>query len=351
MRCPELNELPIPEAAKTAWPWTEESRQLPEVMPGGNQWPKISIVTPSYNQGEFIEETIRSVVLQGYPNLEYIIIDGGSTDNSVEIIRKYEPWVSYWVSEKDRGQSDAINKGWERSSGEIVAYLNSDDLYTPGVLAEVAELFRKHTECAVIHGQTVITDIEGNEMGVFGLPFDVTSSVDGCNDSVAQPSAFIRRKALLDVGDMDLKLRRAMDYDLWLRLRIKYPFEYVPRIWSRFRYHPKSKSHGKVSLRSDSLWIMSKLYSNDELPPEVKRLKNRALAWANLFEAQKYCVMEKPIRARWYALGAFLLDRQVCLKTGKGLFVQTFLNESSLIRMRSIKRWLENSGLPFSRSN
>ena len=96
---------------------------MPPVRPDGSAWPRISIVTPSYNQGQFIEETIRSILLQGYPDLEYIIIDGGSTDQSVEIIRKYEPWLTYWVSEKDRGQSHAINKGFERASGEIRGYI------------------------------------------------------------------------------------------------------------------------------------------------------------------------------------------------------------------------------------
>ncbi len=127
MSCPTLADLPSPPSNQTGWMWNEESSQLPENMPDGHQLPRITIVTPSYNQGQFLEATIRSVLLQGYPNLEYIIIDGGSSDNSVEIIRKYEPWLAYWVSEKDRGQAHAINKGFAHATGSIYAYLNSDD--------------------------------------------------------------------------------------------------------------------------------------------------------------------------------------------------------------------------------
>src|SRR5215469_2917833 len=118
MRNARLADLPPPPAGHTGWPWTIESMPSPPARTDGSPWPTISIVTPSYNQGQFIEETIRSVLLQGYPALEYIIIDGGSTDQSVEIIKKYEPWLTYWISESDRGQSHAINKGFKRATGE-----------------------------------------------------------------------------------------------------------------------------------------------------------------------------------------------------------------------------------------
>ncbi|MCH8077935.1 MAG: glycosyltransferase [SAR324 cluster bacterium] len=124
MQSPTLQELPPPPPDKVGWPWTEGSALQPAATPGGDDWPMISIVTPSFNQGQFIEETIRSVLLQGYPNIEYLILDGGSTDETVDIIRKYEPWVSYWVSEPGDGQSDAIDQGWARSSGEILELLN-----------------------------------------------------------------------------------------------------------------------------------------------------------------------------------------------------------------------------------
>src|ERR1700758_987177 len=119
MRCPTLDELPPPPIDKDGWPWTDDSPQLPDATVDGKPWPLLSVITPAYNQGQFIEETIRSVLLQGYPNLEYIIIDGGSKDGTVEVIRKYERWLSYWVTEPDNGQSHAINKGFRRARGEI----------------------------------------------------------------------------------------------------------------------------------------------------------------------------------------------------------------------------------------
>lgn len=140
IRCPTLSELPLPPYGKTGWPWTEESPQFSDFMGNGNEWPRISIITPNYNKGRFIEETIRSVLLQGYPNLEYIIIDGGSTDNSIEIIKKYENWLTHWVSEADRGQSHAINKGLGLATGEFAAYQNSDDIYWPNALKTIGKI-------------------------------------------------------------------------------------------------------------------------------------------------------------------------------------------------------------------
>src|SRR5262249_23613164 len=128
MRCPSLAELPPAPEGKIGWPWTEESIVLPHCKPKGDSWPLITVVTPSLNQGRFLEETIRSILLQAYPNLEYFVLDGGSTDNSVEIIEKYSRWISFWVSEPDRGQSAAVNRGLRMGSGLYATWINSDDM-------------------------------------------------------------------------------------------------------------------------------------------------------------------------------------------------------------------------------
>src|SRR5579863_7058205 len=150
MRCPRLADLPPPPDGKTGWPWTEESPSMPPCRTDGTAWPRISIVTPSYNQGEFIEETIRSILLQGYPDLEYFVLDGGSTDGSVDVIRKYQPWLTWWDSGKDDGQTDAINRGLQKSSGQLFNWINSDDMLLPNGLFEIASAFRGRPVAAPI---------------------------------------------------------------------------------------------------------------------------------------------------------------------------------------------------------
>src|SRR5437870_43541 len=138
MKRPRLRELPPPPKGKTGWPWTEESLQCESSVNDGRRWPRISIVTPSFNQGQFIEETLRSVLLQGYRDLEYLVLDGGSSDNSVEIIKKYSPWLTYWTSQPDAGQSDAINQGLKLASGVFATWINSDDLLCKNALRDLA---------------------------------------------------------------------------------------------------------------------------------------------------------------------------------------------------------------------
>ncbi len=275
MRCPVLKELPPSPEDKTGWPWTEESPQLPQAMPDGSPWPKVSIVTPSYNQGQFLEETIRSVLLQGYPNLEYVIIDGGSTDNSVEIIKKYEPWLTYWVSEPDRGQAHAINKGLKIASGNILAWINSDDLYVRQAIAKAVRFFVKNNTTDVLYGDCLYIDKDGEKIRyVKALPY---SSVTLYVGSIPQPSTFFRKR-VLSRGLLDETLDCAFDYEYWLRLFKKYRFTYISTPLSCFRLHETSKTVSQeVKMREETYQVLSRFIDQREL---CNSLKERLLLLA-----------------------------------------------------------------------
>ncbi len=234
-----LNQLPQSSERK-GWPWTRQSPLLPDTMPDGSVWPKISVVTPSFNQADYIEETIRSVLLQGYPNLEYIIIDGGSTDGSVEIIRKYEPWLSYWVSERDRGQSHAINKGFEIATGDILAWLNSDDLYLPCALADVAKVFVRH-DVDFLHGKSLLLDPTGKVRSQ-ALRFP-EENMPYLRNWVSQQSSFWTRDVWEKTGPLDESLNLCMDRDFWLRILDNgFSMKGIDGSLSIFRLQPEAKT-------------------------------------------------------------------------------------------------------------
>lgn len=206
--------------------------------------PRISIITPSYNQGQFLEETIRSVLDQGYPNLEYMIFDGGSQDQSVEIIQKYADRLAYWVSERDRGQSHAINKGFLRCTGEIIAWLNSDDLYVPGALAFVADTFASYPEVDLLYGDAEIIDASGKFiMHRKELPIDPSmGNLIGWGLLIPQPAAFFRRRVLDRAGLLDETLRYCLDAEFWGRVSAHGTIQHFPRLLARQRYHSQAKT-------------------------------------------------------------------------------------------------------------
>jgi len=212
-------------------------------MPDGSPWPRISIVTPSYNQAQFLEETIRSVLLQGYPDLEYIIIDGGSTDGSVAIIRQYESWLSYWVSEPDVGQSAAIAKGFSHVTGKYLTWLNSDDSYLPGAIACAASAFTMHPSAALVYGGCELFEEGGSrQIRVWqGAPSTVRALILGEN-TIPQQAAFMRRTALEQAGGVDTTLHYVMDHELWTRLGRAGDLVHISDILARFRFHPDSKT-------------------------------------------------------------------------------------------------------------
>ncbi|HSS31224.1 MAG TPA: glycosyltransferase family 2 protein [Nitrospiraceae bacterium] len=228
-------------------------RESPHERPAG-EWPKLSIVTPSYNQGSFLERTIRSVLDQAYPNLELIVIDGGSTDNTLEIIRRYERHITYWVSEKDSGQSDALNKGFKRATGEFVGWQNSDDVYLPGSFFEAVDALRQNPEIDVAFANRL--DVDEDDRITAECRFTPFSRIGYWYEgmSMSNQSAFWRRSVFERVGYFDVDLHAAMDYEFFLRCAFNgIRFRHFRRYWGAIRRHRASKGSvlWPVALKGD----------------------------------------------------------------------------------------------------
>jgi glycosyltransferase involved in cell wall biosynthesis len=205
--------------------------------------PLVSIVTPSFNQARYLEETILSVLGQQYPHLEYIIVDGGSTDDSVEVIKKHADRLAWWVSEQDQGQTDAINKGFNRASGEIFAWLNSDDTYNPGAIAEAVQYLMDHPEVALVYADCNFIDDKGQVIGKFNSAQTDHRRLRQGYVHIPQQTMFFRAKYWRDLGPLDPSFYFAMDYDLWTRIAAKAPLKYIQgRVWANFRIHTSSKT-------------------------------------------------------------------------------------------------------------
>jgi len=251
-------------------------------------YPVISIVTPSFNQGAFLTETIESVIGQtGDFHIDYVIVDGGSTDNSVDIIKKYDTLlrdghlpvrcrgISYrWLSEKDRGQSDAIIKGISMAEGGIIAWLNSDDVYLPGALQAAVDVFRLHPETGLLYGDAQYCDPSGNVIGKYRTEAFNFNKLAWFN-FICQPSTFFRKEVYVAVGGLDMDLHYAMDLDLWIRIGKRFPCQYLPEYLSRYRLHETSKT-----IRVETLYESSE---------EALRLAMKYFRWAPLTRIYNSC--------------------------------------------------------------
>lgn len=294
MRCPTLAELPPPPPGRTGWPWTEECPQLPDAMPDGRPWPRISIVTPSFNQGAFIEETIRSILLQGYPDLEYIVMDGGSTDGAVDVIRRYAPWLAHWRSEPDRGQADAINKGLKLCSGKIFQFINSDDIVARGALCTIGSVFDDAD--AVAGGVKHFTPqqvIDYRNAELTPLKLLRREAV------LRQPGVWLNFERMQTLAPFDTSLQYVFDKDYLVRFFYYYPsVRYTKHCLVYFRLHEHSKTV-KESLRFKS-----------EYPRIAMSLAETARDQETLAESYKFLIshwQEKYAAATLYQCDSYIL--------------------------------------------
>ncbi|MEK6222958.1 MAG: glycosyltransferase, partial [Chloroflexota bacterium] len=204
--------------------------------------PLVSIVTPSYNQAEYLQATIKSVLAQDYSNIEYIVIDGGSEDGSLEIIKKYSDRITYWVSENDSGQTEAINKGFSQANGEILAWLNSDDTYQPNAVSSAVQYLQDYPEVGMVYGDANYIDANGKVIGSFPAMQTDYHRLRRGYVHIPQQSSFWRASLADQVGPLDTDYSFAMDYDLWVRLARITNIKYHPAVWANFRLHQDSKT-------------------------------------------------------------------------------------------------------------
>ncbi len=210
----------------------------------------ISIVTPSYNQSRYLEQTIQSVLTQNYPHIEYMVVDGGSTDDTINVIRRYESRLAWWASEKDQGQTDAINKGFGRARGDILAWINSDDTYEPGAFAAAAGYLQDHPEVGMVYGDCNYIDGSGNVVGKFKAAQTDHKLLRRGYTHIPQQTMFFRADIWKQVGPLDPSFYFAMDYDLWIRISARAEIKYFPQVWANFRLH----SSGKTILSDEYCW-------------------------------------------------------------------------------------------------
>ena len=205
--------------------------------------PLVSIVTPSYKQARFLEATIQSVISQNYPRIEYIVADGGSDDGSVDNIKKYADKLAWWVSEEDKGQTDALSKGFARATGDIFAWLNSDDTYEPGAVAAAVEFLQAHPEVGMVYADCNYINEDGKVIGQFPAAQTDLRRLKQGYVHIPQQTTFFRAELFQRAGGLNKKWYFAMDYDLWRRMAANAPFQYLAgQTWANFRMHTASKT-------------------------------------------------------------------------------------------------------------
>lgn len=233
--------------------------------------PTVSIITPSFNQARYIEATIRSVLEQDQPGIEYLVVDGGSTDGTLDVLRDFGDRVR-WTSESDRGQGHAIDKGIRMTSGPIVAWLNADDAYLPGAVSTAVDALARSPDVSGIYGEAEFIDASGAVLGPCNQiePFNLSRLINEL-DYIVQPATFFRRTAYKDAGGLDLGLRYCLDYDLWIRMGQRVPLAYVNQALAQVRLHPETKTASGGLPRLLEIEAMVRRHGRRSLPVFFQR--------------------------------------------------------------------------------
>lgn len=273
-----------------------------------SETPLVSIVTPSFNQVDFLEQTIRSVLEQAYEPIEYLIVDGGSSDGSIEIIERFTDHLAWWISEPDAGQAAAINKGLRRAQGEIVAWLNSDDLYLPGATAQAVAAFRKNPALGMVYGDAITIDAQGKPIGK--LTFGDWSLAELMRFRIiCQPAVFMRRAVLEEAGFLDPSYHYMLDHHLWIRIAQLAPVQHISAFWAAARHHPTAKNVAQAeSFAQETGELLSWMQNQPELAPLIAREHNKVLGGAYRLSARYLLdggLPKAALRSYWQAFMAW----------------------------------------------
>ncbi len=255
-----------------------------------NQAPLFSIVMPSFNQAQYLEQAIDSVLSQDYPRIEFFILDGGSKDRSVEIIKKYESHLAGWVSEKDNGQADAVNKGFARSTGDYLGWLNSDDLFEPGALTTAAQALEQHTQVGLVYGDVRSIDSDGHTFNVMRFGNWGLEELM-CFKVIGQPGAFLRRSVQQRAGFLDASYHYLLDHHYWLLIAQQAPILYIPKILAAARYHPQAKNMSMhAHYIEDARRVAAWMENEPRLADVYQRLRPRI--WAGAYRLGAHYLLD-----------------------------------------------------------